>query len=185
MDLEANCDLNPNLPAHIWLLHHLFLASVDQDAKEWAHAWNNHTLQLRGERNRSPKDMYFFSMYQDGPRGVQYQTVPSEEEIEDVENYGVDWEDAEDPVIMDHLHANNPQDRGHDEDNPFHSTTPSSFSDVPCEPPNCPLTPQQVHILDTVLPQRVNLSSRSMVTRHMVWEEALSICNNIWTILHE
>ena len=121
-------------------------------------------------------------MYQDGPRGVEYQLVPPEEEVDDLEVYGVDWEDAEDPVLMAHLHANNPQD---EDENPFHTTTPSSLSDVPCEPPNCPLTPEEVVILDTILAQRVNLSSRSMVVRRVVWEEALSICNNIWTVLRE
>ncbi|KAJ7796811.1 hypothetical protein B0H14DRAFT_2390310, partial [Mycena olivaceomarginata] len=51
-DLEVNHGLNPSIAAHIWLLHHLFLHCIDQDAQEWAEAWNSHNLQIRGERTR-------------------------------------------------------------------------------------------------------------------------------------
>lgn len=56
--------------AHIWLLHHLFLPAINSDAEQWADAWNNHTLSFRGERQRSPADMYLFGMIQNGPRGL-------------------------------------------------------------------------------------------------------------------
>ena len=68
MDLEAHHGLDPSQPAHIWLLHHLFLNSVDQDAQEWANAWNSHKLQMKGQRERSPCDMFSFGMLQEGPR---------------------------------------------------------------------------------------------------------------------
>lgn len=36
LDLEAHCDVNSMVHAHIWLLHHMFLASINEDALEWA-----------------------------------------------------------------------------------------------------------------------------------------------------
>lgn len=168
--------------AHIWLLHHLFLPLVDQDAQKWAHTWNNHTLQIRGERNRSPRDMFFFSMYDNGPRGVQHHPVPQDEQIDDIQTYGIDWEDAQDPALMDHLLVNNPQDR--DKENPFNMTHPSTLSDVPCEPPNCPFTPQQLQLLDSTLADRVDMRSRSIVVRRAIWSHALNICREIYRTIH-
>jgi hypothetical protein len=49
IELETHHDLDPRNPAHIWLLHHLFLPHINTDAQEWADAWNSHHLQIRGE----------------------------------------------------------------------------------------------------------------------------------------
>ena len=179
LELEANHGLDTNLPAHIWLLHHLFLTRINEDADEWAHAWNSHTLQLRGERNSSPRDIFFFSMHVDGPRGIPLPAANrTEDVVDDIEMYGVDWEAAEDPSLMNHLRDNNPQDW--DSNNPFNVAPPASLSNVPCEPPNCPFTPFQVQILDTTLRQRVNIESRSMIVRRAVWQVALEVCNEIY-----
>ena len=69
-DLEANEGLDVNNPAHIWLLHHLFLDDINRDVLVWAETWNNHKLQIRGERQQSPQEIFFFSMLEDGPRGL-------------------------------------------------------------------------------------------------------------------
>lgn len=174
--LEATHGLNPSVPEHIWLLHHLFLSAVDQDAQEWAEAWNSHSLQIRGERSRSPRDMFLFSLLQDGPRGVQAHADPIDEQVEDVAAYGVDWDVAANPVLMQHLLQHNPQDQARP--NPFNiANGPAALSDVPCEPPDCPFTTEQVQWLDLILSQRVNLDSRSMDSRRAVWIEALSLCS--------
>jgi hypothetical protein len=71
IDLETHHGLNPQIPAHIWLLHCLFLDCINKDAQEWAAAWNAHKLELWGELpgfgRRSPNDIFFFSMLEDGP----------------------------------------------------------------------------------------------------------------------
>ncbi|KAI0368680.1 hypothetical protein BV20DRAFT_947886 [Pilatotrama ljubarskyi] len=36
IELERHHRLDPTLPSHVWLLHHLFLPSINQDAVEWA-----------------------------------------------------------------------------------------------------------------------------------------------------
>jgi hypothetical protein len=102
MDLEAHHGLDPTRTAHIWLLHHLFLRSVDQDAQEWAQAWNSHKLQIKGQRERSPRDMFFFGMLQEGPRGMTAIAPADDDEIEDYSSYGVDWEVNNDETMMAH-----------------------------------------------------------------------------------
>lgn len=175
LDLEVNHGLNPQSSDDRWLLHHLFLHCIQEDADEWTQAWNSHKLQIRGERERSPRDMFLFSMIQDGPRGIVPLPESLEEDIEDPSMYGIDWEDADDPTLMNHLLTENPQDWV--EENPFiASTGPPTFSHVPCESPNCPLSPDQVNTFDTTLATRVNIHSRSMEIRRLVWLEAANIC---------
>ncbi|KAK6991956.1 hypothetical protein R3P38DRAFT_3437757 [Favolaschia claudopus] len=176
-DLEINHGLNPRSPGDIWLLHHLFLDSINQDAQEWAEAWNSHKVQIKRERKRSPRDMFVFSMVQDGPRGLGDAVEPVDEPVEDIASYGVDWEVADDRRLMHHLLEENPQDW--EDENPFHAA-PSQLSDVPCEPPNCPFTAEQVVLLDRLLAERVDVTSRNMVMRRMVWCEAFNICTQFY-----
>ena len=95
---------------HIWLTHHLFLNTMNQDAQEWAHAWNSHHLQIRGEREQSPWDIFIFSMLQDGPRGVQHFITPPTEQVDDLVSYGIDWDVTDDHKLMNHLLQENTQE---------------------------------------------------------------------------
>lgn len=68
------------------------------------HAWNNHKLQIAGERSRSPLNIFFYSQIQDGPRGILSIPIPPEDNNPvDVESYGVDWDVADDPQFMAHI----------------------------------------------------------------------------------
>ena len=119
-------------------------------------------------------------MIQDGPHGILPLPESLEEDVEDPSMYGIDWEVADDPTLMNHLLTENPQDWV--EENPFiASTGPPTFSHVPCESPNCPLSPEQVNMLDTMLAMRVNIHSRSMEIRRLVWLEAANICQHFLT----
>ena len=178
VDLEANHGLDPRLTAHIWLLHHLFLQSINEDAQEWSHSWNSHHLQIRGERERSPRDMFQFSMVQDGPRGLDAILSATEEDIADPSTYGIDWEVADDPALMHHLLENNPQDW--EDTNPF-TVGPTTLSDVPCNPPDAPFTAQQIAYLDRQLSLYVDLQSRNMSVRRLVWQYALRVCNELYS----
>ncbi|KAJ7079033.1 hypothetical protein C8R43DRAFT_1092889 [Mycena crocata] len=178
VELEVNHGLVPTIPAHIWLLHHLFLRCINDDAQEWAAAWNSHNLQIRGERTRSPRDIFLFSMVQDGPRGLERFFEPPEEDVSDPATYGIDWEVGDDPTLMCHLLTQNPQDW--EEHNPF-APGIADLSDVPCEPPNCPFSPEQIEYLDVQLGARVDTTSRSMNVRRLVWKEAFEICNGFYT----
>ncbi|KAJ7479011.1 hypothetical protein FB451DRAFT_1032227 [Mycena latifolia] len=176
-DLEVNHGMNPTLPAHIWLLHHLFLHCINADAQEWAEAWNSHNLQIRGERTRSPRDMFLFSMVRDGPRGLEHMSQPADETVEDPQTYGIDWEVADDARFMNHHLRENPQEW--EEQNPF-ASGPVTQSHVPCEPPNSPFSPEQIALLDQHLAAAVDVRSRNMGVRRLVWKEALRLCTQFY-----
>ena len=180
-DLEASEGLDVNNPAHIWLLHHLFLGSINQDALSWAEAWNNHKLQIQGEPQQTPQEMYFFSMLEDGPRGLggsSSQAGEAEQEGfedgEDLTTFGIDWEDMDNEVLMEHHHRHNSLQA----DNPF-STTPSTLSEVICVPPDCPLSDEGIRQLDYYLSQNTNSNSHSILIRRNIWVEAIRICTQI------
>ncbi|KAJ7238531.1 hypothetical protein B0H12DRAFT_1025720 [Mycena haematopus] len=174
IDLEVNHGLNPTVSQHIWLLHHLFLDCIDQDAQEWAEAWNRHDLQIRGERTRSPHDIFFFSQLQDGPRGLERMLSPPEEGVEDPSTYGIDWDVLDDPTLMQHHLMQNPEEWA--DQNPF-SPDSQDLSKVSCEAPDCPFSDEQVAYLDNELAAEVDLTSRSMNVRKLVWQRAFEICN--------
>ncbi|KAJ6544441.1 hypothetical protein B0H19DRAFT_956749 [Mycena capillaripes] len=177
MDLEIHHSLNPLVAAHIWLLHHLFLPAINQDAQEWAVAWNSHLLQIRGERSRSPCDMYMFSMLQDGPRGLEYRADTPSEVVDDPSTYGIDWTVADDPALMTHLLNENPQDW--DSHNPF-APGPDTLSHVPCDAPDSPFTAEQILALDTQLAAEVDTASRNIQIRRLVWIKAMQLCNQLY-----
>ncbi|KAJ7780658.1 hypothetical protein DFH07DRAFT_865192 [Mycena maculata] len=83
---KTNHGLNPTRPGHIWLLHHLFLSSINRDAQEWAEAWNSHQLTVRRQRERSPHDLFLFGMLREGPRGISSFLTCAEEEIGNINN---------------------------------------------------------------------------------------------------
>lgn len=179
-DLETHHFLNPQVPQHIWLLHHLFLAAIDEDAQEWTHAWNSHKLRIADERSRSPRDIFLFSLLQDGPRGLQGMLAPVEDgALVDLASYGVDWQVANDPRYVNHLLAQNPQEFA--PGNPF-LNGPAHQAHVPCTPPNCPFSREQVQWLDEMLDAGVDVSARGMHTRRLVWVKALQLCEELWNV---
>ncbi|KAJ7110760.1 hypothetical protein C8R46DRAFT_819660, partial [Mycena filopes] len=131
LDLETNHGLSPTCPGHIWLLHHLFLASVDRDAQEWAEAWNSHQLTVRRQRERSPRDLFLFGMLREGPRGISSFLSAEEEGIDNINEYGIDWEVNQEPELVAHLFENNPGEHGGGADDPFASSSmPANLSEV-------------------------------------------------------
>lgn len=145
--------------------------------------WNHHKLRLPGGGQQSPHQMFTFGMVAHGPRGVQHmvRAAPVDEEVEDPDSYGVDWEVHDDEDVMRHILENNPHDT-HDaaDTHPFAtSATPYQLSDVPCVPPNCPLTPAQVQLLDGELAGSNNLLLRSESAHRLLWIRALSLCSAI------
>ncbi|KIM72387.1 hypothetical protein PILCRDRAFT_742016 [Piloderma croceum F 1598] len=125
--------------------------------------------------------MFFFGTLQEGPCGMTTIAPADDEEIEDYSSYGVDWEVNDDETMMAHLLENNPQDW--EDENPFASaSTPGKLSEVFCDPPNCPFTDEQLHYLDTSLAQRVDVFSRNMSVCQLVWQEALSLSQELYDL---
>lgn len=125
-----------------------------------------------------------FGMVREGPRGLGHVmgTGPNDDDddVGNIEEYGVDWEAANDTAIMAHLLEHNPQERVTSQ-NPFASrNTPAELSDVPCEAPPSPLSPDQIHSLHTYLLHNFDLSSRNMLTRRGIWEAALSFSRTLF-----
>jgi hypothetical protein len=95
--------LRPDLDAHIWLVHHLFLCTINQDAQDWACTWNEHNIRFDAERTRSLRDMFFFGMIENGVRGFNSALeVLDDDEIDDLDAYGVDWDDLNNPDLIAH-----------------------------------------------------------------------------------
>lgn len=113
------------------------------------HAWNSHTLALRGERNRSPRDLWFFGMIQEGPRGLA-DLVPGEPEmtVEELQEYGIDWNDMENEQLMSHFFAANQQEQL--QSNYLQDTHPG----VQVDPPVLPLSVELAQFIDNELERR-------------------------------
>ena len=116
-------------------------------------------------------------MIEDGPRGLnglRQDGDGDQDGVEDITLYGVDWDDMDNEVLMDHHHEHNPIQL----DNPF-STAPTTLSEVICTPPDCPLLAESIVQLNHRLVQLANVDSRSMLVRRTIWREALHICSQI------
>ncbi|KAJ7451459.1 hypothetical protein B0H11DRAFT_1877199 [Mycena galericulata] len=109
--LELRHGLDINNVAHIWLLHFLFLATINSQLAFFAQSWNQHRIQIRNGPNRSPADMFVFDMLVNGVRGNQ---LPAEEALdeEELEVYGIDWAGLRDDTLLASQNANNPISEG-------------------------------------------------------------------------
>jgi hypothetical protein len=191
-DLEQNHGLNVELQAHLWLLHHLFLASVNSDAVEWALSWNNHPMRLpRGERGgRSPIGLYSTGIATNGVRGFDAIDAAYDE---DPENYGVDWADADDQTLTTNLRRRADEARQNAPDafapapdpppnvfvNPH--SAPPRWSRVVVEPPRAsPLTDDEISSLDAHISTRVDRRDRSMDSKRRIWIHALQFSTQLF-----
>jgi len=153
-ELEAECGLDPDVPAHIWLVHHLFLAAINEDAHQWAEIWNEHKLQIKNRRRRSPREIFLTSLLQDGPRGL---------ELGDANHA------ASERGSSSNLSATG---------NPF-LPGPPSFAQVDVEAPGCPLNGDELWEFSGWLQARVDVRIRSMTYRKSVWIDALDFCSTL------
>ncbi|RDX40789.1 hypothetical protein OH76DRAFT_1365659 [Lentinus brumalis] len=178
LELEHHDGLDADNPDHIWLVHHLFLHVINEDAQEWSGIWNAHSLHIRGEQTASPHEMFMFGVAEHGARGLSHVVqAPPDEPVDDIVNYGVDWDALQDPVLMRHhrehnremVEADPPQD------------VPFRLSEVTCDPPRCTLSVDEVTFLNRHLSHHFDLTSRDMVVRRELWRSALAICNQWFT----
>ncbi|KAJ7823919.1 hypothetical protein B0H13DRAFT_2241396 [Mycena leptocephala] len=100
--LELHHGLDINNISHIWLLHFLFLATINGQLAFFAQSWNQHRIQIQHDPNRSPADMFVFDMLVNGE-------LLSEEELE---VYGIDWSGLRDDDLLASQCANNPIGEG-------------------------------------------------------------------------
>lgn len=184
-DLEVHANLDPDIPSHIWLLHHLFLGPLNQDIADWANAWNNHKMQIAGQGTHSPADLRWFSMLENGARGFTPAAVadfnPAEDNLTDDEiaEYGIDWDGYRDTHIHNHHSHNNPPDPF--SQNPFVSHQPDTLNIVEVDESRCSFSQNELDVFTynfSLLPEAIR-RSRDMSQRKQLWILALSICRQI------
>ncbi|KAJ7874350.1 hypothetical protein B0H14DRAFT_2343737 [Mycena olivaceomarginata] len=129
---------------------------------------------------RSPHDMFFFGMIENGFRG--FDEIPDDNDIEDLNAYGVDWDDLHDPDVMAHHAEFNTDQEVNDDDiqNPFTNDGPHKLSHVEVLEPLCPFTADQVVELNAHLALSMYSHSRNMNSRRAVWIDALSFCQELY-----
>lgn len=128
---------------------------------------------LLGERCQSPRELVLFGVHRHGPRGLQQVLEPVDEDVDVPEEYGIDWEVLEDEEMMEHFHE-------FDDAIPLPVSAPTTLASVPCEPADCPLSQEQIVMMEIELLQRgVNRATRDMLVRRIVWQEALAICSRM------
>ena len=91
--------------------------------------------------------------------------------VDDPNPIGIDYEALEEGVVVDHIMNR--------DENPFADHAPERFSQVQCEPPNCPLVPAEVQHLDMSLDLEFDTVTKSMEIRKMIWDRALSLCHSL------
>ncbi|KAK0430973.1 hypothetical protein EV421DRAFT_1720959 [Armillaria borealis] len=165
MELKASYGLDHNNSAHIWLLQHLFLLTIDTDALQWADWWNNHPIPLEGKCPETPSNMWIESQLMDGLRGLEH-VVPTDPLVVDpfaaIPSMGMNQDILR--LLQQRHQALTPDD---------------SLAYVPCEPPNCPLSPEEVQVLDHTLQTSSGMGDETMAGRRVLWIHALETMNTI------
>lgn len=125
--------------------------------------------------------MFFFSLIQDGPRGVDFisQVVNEQGEEEDIAQFGIDWPIMENHTFMSHWADHNSVEAQND--NVFVDPIPV-LSDVPCDPPNCPFNTEEVELLNEHLRLQFGdtLGSQDMEIRRIHWIIALDFSTRLY-----
>ena len=170
-DLETHHGLNAEDGDHMWLLHYLFLGELNSKLQEWAKGWNHHKMQLRGEMNKSPMEMFLIGMVEQETPGVCEWIEHQEEDIDNLPNYGVDWEDLGDEPGH-HL------EQGEGPQGPFDiDRRPDELHEVACDGPDCPLSATEKGRLDAALAEEFGTNHyRSMPERMLIWNRGLELC---------
>ncbi|KAI0056868.1 hypothetical protein BV25DRAFT_1872599 [Artomyces pyxidatus] len=162
--LEAHDGLNTDMDSHIWLLHFLFLSSINQDAEDWAGSWNAHTLSRRGEPYRSPKDLYVQGMVEHGVRGIAAPVM--EPDGEEVAEYGIDWDDIDNHRIQEHFQNANPGDG--DPNNPFIGNHPNELSHVEVPDARCPFSQELIATFSGQIQTLPHFNNTDMASRRLL-----------------
>jgi hypothetical protein len=144
------------------------LGAINDDVQEWVESWNHHRISLRGEVDRSPRDLFVFGIIQGGVRGMD---TSVDEDVVDPDTYGVDWDVHEDPTMREYL-AEQYAIHG-DEENIEDPLDDEYDVAIP------PFSDDFVNGLEERLSHQINLSSRNMTIRRLIWETALRICCDI------
>ncbi|TRM55809.1 hypothetical protein BD626DRAFT_522341 [Schizophyllum amplum] len=189
MDLEIHYDLRPDADEDIWLLHTLFLSSIDEDACEWAESWNHHRLTLSDRRAQSPRELFFFGVLQHGLRAPDGTVIAADEVVDDPSTYGVDWEELRDDSLLVHHAEHNPEagdaaveivDAAEldevDATGAAASRRPAHMASVEVPAFHCPFAdPQDLEVFTESVLAMPEYYSRDMGDRRSLWVQARTL----------
>ena len=141
-------------------------------------------MQIPGQGTKSPADLRWFSMLQHGARGFipstsSFQPIEETLGVDEVSEYGIDWNAYQDTRIQNHHTSNNlgdPFPR-----NPFVSHQPGTFNMVNVDESRCPFTDDELNTFTynlDLIPEEIR-SSWQMIHRKELWIQALDICKQI------
>ncbi|KAF8074561.1 hypothetical protein FPV67DRAFT_1409013 [Lyophyllum atratum] len=175
VQLELHHGLNINNTAQIWLLHHLFLPTINQELTFFAQSWNNHTIQIRSGPNRSPVDMFGFDMLVHGVRGGNLHEEDLTEE--ELEVFGVDWEALRDETVLDSVRGNAPQ---REESTSWigRAGPPEHLNEVPLNPPDLSIPQDSIPNFDQLLDGI--LSHAEEVDSATIWVHGLALARRMY-----
>ncbi|KAJ7209323.1 hypothetical protein GGX14DRAFT_535104 [Mycena pura] len=130
------------------------------------------------------RDLFFFGMIENGLRGFDDETpvFDADDDVDNLEEYGIDWEELHDHDILAH-HTENNADEDHSPEalqNPFANDGPHTLSHVEVAEPVCPLQPEHVALLDAYIDAHPHSRSRNMNSRRAVWRDALDFCRQLY-----
>jgi hypothetical protein len=73
-------------PVYLWLLHHLFLAEINQDCQEFIETWNSKPISGKEGQNRTPNDMQL-----DGITCGMYTNISPHDTQSEMDENDVEW----------------------------------------------------------------------------------------------
>lgn len=175
--LELRHGLDINNTHHIWLLHYLFLGTINSQLDFFAQAWNQHTIQIRDGPNRSPADMFGFDMLAHGVRGYQLPSNNEPMSQEELEVFGVDWEGLRDEGLLRSREANNTRDEG---SGSWLGRVgpPGNLNEVPVNAPDGVFTGDELVFIDQQLLQFSGAVDDTGVAN--LWVEGLALAHGIY-----
>ncbi|KAF6755870.1 hypothetical protein DFP72DRAFT_811151 [Ephemerocybe angulata] len=171
--LEQEDNLDRNNDAHIWLLHFLYLHHINRDAAAWLDTWNHHVLSRRGTTHVTPSRLFIQGTIERGHRGLVVDDV-----LDDVDGYGIDWDDHDNPRYRNH-HQQHNQPEEEEGRNGAPNMTPTRLSHVEVGDPRCPFTEDGVQFLDNALSALPENDLTDMGSLRLLWTKTQEIINNM------
>jgi hypothetical protein len=178
-DLEVNYGLDINNTHHIWLLHHLFLQTLNDQLSFFAESWNQHRMQIRDGPNRSPADMFGFDMLVHGLRGDRLSDATDGDMAdEELEVYGVDWEGLQNDRILESARQNGQTDA---------NTTswigrvgpPDNLNEVSLHPPDAPSVDNSFSNFHASMTAWIAAQDQTP-TISLIWIHGLALAHSIY-----
>ena len=179
--LEDSGELDPSNQHHLWLIHAIFLPHINYDLTVWAGTWNLHKMHIKGERTRSPYDMFVFGVIQHGIQPLEEEDEDAEERETDLDV--VDEEEADNVDVDAALRSTRVHQRANYMENPFVAPiVPHNLSRDDCEPPEGTLTEEQLNQVATFLEHCPWLNAVDMESRRMLWRVTLRFCTGLFAL---